>query len=158
MANSLSPIPVGTPIVYPASGAINLFFRQLWEGVRLALGLVPTVGAGYDATNQDGTAGSPTIVYTVTTGGRYRVSYYIRKTVADGVTSSIQFTWNWVENGVAQSLADAALTTDTTGAVASGSKMLFVDANSQLSFSRTYASNTANKMKYLISVRVEQLN
>lgn len=157
MPNALQPIPVKTAIVTPTTGAISLFFRQAWEALRAAVAVVPTVGNGFDTTNQ-GASIAGQLLHTVTAAAKYRVSYYVRKTVADGVSSSLTFVWHWTESGVPQTLTDTALTTDTTGAVASNGKLLDVDANTNLTCDVTYASNTPGLMKFRIAVRVEQLN
>jgi hypothetical protein len=157
MPNALQPIPVKTQIVAPTTGAITLFFRQAWEALRAAIATVPTIGSGIDLTNQSA-ALAGTLLQTVTTAGKYRVSYYIRKTVADGVSSSVGFVWHWTESGVPQTLTDTLLATDTTGAVASNEKLLDVDANTNLTLDVSYASNTPAKMRYRIAVRVEQMN
>lgn len=157
MPSLLNPIPLKTPIVQPKSGAINVFFRQAWETLRAAVAAVSTVGAGVDLTNQ-GAALANVLIYTTPQAGLYRVTYYLRKTVADGVSSSAQFVWHWTESGLPQTLADAALTTDTTGAVASESRLLQVDQAINISCDVNYASNTPAKMKFRLSVRVEQMN
>lgn len=157
MPNALQPIPVKTQIVAPTTGSITLFFRQAWEALRAAIATVPTIGSGIDLTNQSA-ALAGTLLATVTSAGKYRVSYYIRKTVADGVASSVAFTWHWTESGIPQTLADTALVTDTTGAVAGNDKMLDVDANTNLTIDVAYASTTPAKMRYRIAVRAEQMN
>lgn len=157
MPNSLYPIPSGTSIVAPKTGRINIFFRQAWESLRQAVAVVPTVGSGASGTNQ-GAAIAGLVVHTTTVAGLYRVTYYVRKTTADGVSSSVAFTWHWTESAIPQTVADAAVTTDTTGAVKTNSALLDVDANTNLTFDFAYASNTPGQMKFRYQVRVELMN
>jgi hypothetical protein len=155
--NTLTPIPVKMPIVEPKSGAINVFFRQAWESLRAMVASVPTVGVGVDLTDQTA-AIAGTVLYTTPVAGLYRVTYYARKTVADGVSSSFGFVWHWTESAVPQTLNDVANTTDTTGAVSSASKLLQIDANTNVTFDMSYASNTPARMKFRLSVRIELVN
>jgi len=156
MATPPAPIPLRAPIVDKATGAINIFFRQLWEQVRTAVQLVATLGqSDLPATQTAAIVGKQIVV--TTTGALYRVTYYFRKTVADGVSSSLKFRWHWTENGIPLSKDGTALTTDTTGAVASESFLFFCDQAVGITYDIDYASNTPAKMTFESWVRVEQL-
>lgn len=157
MANALEPIPLETRIVDPKTGAITVFFRERWESLRSGVASVPTLSTGYSASNQSA-AIAGAVLFTTLSAGLYRVSYYIRKTVADGVSSSVGFVFHWTESGLPLSLTDTVLATDTTGAVKVGEALLEVDASVNLTFDTSYASNTPAKMRYRIEVRVEQIN
>lgn len=157
MPNTIPPIPLGTQIVFPKRGQITIFFRQLWETLRAAIATVPTVGLGVDLTNQ-GAAIAGAVMYTTAVAGLYRVTYYARKTAADGVSSSFTFVWHWTESALPLTLNDAANAVDTTGAVSSGSKLLQIDANTNVTYDMNYASNTPGTMKFRVSVRIEQIN
>jgi hypothetical protein len=157
MPNTLTPIPLGQKIVEPKTGAITIFFREAWESLRAAVATVPTVGSGIGLTNQS-TALASQLIYTAPVAALFRVSYYIRKTVADGVSSSVGFVWHWTESGLPQTLTDTVLATDTTGAVAANDKLLDVDANTNVTCDISYASNTPGTMRYRFKVRIEQIN
>lgn len=157
MPNTLPPIPLGTKIVFPTGGQITVFFRQLWETLRAAIASVPTVGLGVDVTNQ-GAAIASGVIYTTSAAGLYRVTYYARKTAIDGVSSSFTFVWHWTETAAPQTLNDTANATDTTGAVSSNSKLLQIDANTNVTYDMNYASNTPGTMKFRLSIRIEQVN
>lgn len=156
MAVEIAPIPLGTPIV-AKEGTINIFFRQLWEQLRAAVKVVPTLGTGYSAS---GVAAAivGALLQVTTTGALYRVTYYFRKTTADGVASSLRFRWHWTENGAPLSKDGTANVTDTTAAVSSESFLFFCDQNVGITFDVDYVSNTPGNMKYIIWIRVEQLN
>lgn len=151
---SLAPIPSWAPIT-DSEGLITIFFRQLWEFVRSGWPLVPTA-ANDDQLGLTG-AVSTTELYAPPTAGFVRVSYYAEKRIADGVSSSLQFTWIWTYGGVAHTLSDAALTSDVVGANAENAKTFYVDAGSAVAFSVNYASNTPGKMSYDLHVAAEQV-
>lgn len=154
MPLSLPTIPAGTQIV-ERHGLITTFFRLLWQTLVTSFGLTPD-RAVVQATT---VAASVTtqVAYTTLAAGWYRLSYYLRKTVADGVSSSLTLTWGWTDHGASLSEAQSALTTDTTAAQQSGTKLLYADGSSGLTFAISYASNTPAKMTYDYGVVVEQM-
>ncbi len=156
MPVQVTPIPLKTAIV-EKDGAINIFFRQIWEQLRQAVQGINTLGMGYTASALTA-AIVGALLQTTTTGTLYRVTYYFRKTIADGVNSSLKFRWHWTENGVPLSKDGTALATDTTGASLSESYMFYCDQAVGITFDVDYASNTPAKMTYNIWVRVEQIN
>lgn len=155
MANALGPIPAGVPIVEPEDGTISDFFRLRWEQLVSSSQEVGTKGTSLSI--GQAAAIVTTAVLTVIGAGLYRISYYMRKTAADGVASSLTFTYGWVESGVPLTEAAAALVTDTTAAQQSGSKLVRADANTDITFSVAYASNTPGAMQFRIDVAVEAL-
>ena len=154
MPQSLAIIPVGVPIV-EEDGSITTFFRLRWNDLIAGFQTTPTV-ASVQATAQ--AASMATVAaWTTRTDGIYRISYYMRKTTADGVSSSLTFTWGWTETAVPLTESAAALTTDTTAAEQSGSKVVSADSATDLTYAVTYASNTPGNMKFRINVVVERL-
>lgn len=154
MASTLAPIPEGTQIVDKA-GAITIFFRLRWDDLIQAAGLTPTV-ARVALTGQTA-AIVTTAAFTTLAAGSYEISYYLRKTVADGVNSSATVTVGWTESGIALSESAAALVTDTTSAQQSGIKTVDCDAATDITYAVAYASNTPAKMTFRITVIVKRL-
>lgn len=155
MPVTISEIPSGVQIV-EEGGEINLFFRLRWEEVRaLAQAAASIAQQVYPGTQN--AAIPTTAAYTTPNGGAFRISYYLRKTVADGVASSLTFTYHWTESGVPLSESAAALVTDTTTAQQSGAKVVNADANTDLAFAVAYTSTTPGAMKFLLTVTVEWL-
>lgn len=152
---TLAPIPEGVPIV-DRLGAITDFFRLRWQSLIDGFQLAGVVAAvqllGQTA------AIVPTSAYLTKAAGLYRVSYYARKTVADGVASSFTFTWGWTESALPLTEPATALVLDTTGAEQSGSKLVWADALTDLTYQVAYASTTPAKMTYRINVTVEHLS
>lgn len=155
MPRTLDPLPPYAKIVDRLTGEITDFFRLRWAQLQEAFFQAPTIETAEDSGLT--AAVSTTTVFTVLTNGLYRVSYYLRKTVADGVSSSLTFTWGWTENGTPLTEADAALTTDTASAQKSNQKLFYADASSNITFAIAYASNTPATMTYRYYVTVEQL-
>lgn len=155
MPQSLAPIPQGVAIVEPKGGSITEFFRLRWQSLVDGFQISPDVAAIALAGKTAAIAAAS--AFLTKSAGWYRVSYYMRKTVADGVSSSLTVTLGWTESGVPLTEAGAALATDTTSAQQSGSKSFWADAGVDLTYAVAYASNTPNKMTYRIDVLVEQL-
>lgn len=145
MPRSLDLIPQGQPIT-DDDGAASLFFRLRWEALKNGFPQSPTIdsltGAGLTA------ALPATAIYTTSTDGMFRLSCYLRKTVADGMSSSLTVTFGWVESGIAQSLTLAALTADTVAAIQTASATVRADAFTDLTIAIAYASNTPGVMTY----------
>ena len=127
----------------------------MWQALRDSMVRTPTEarinGSGQTA------ALATTTIRTTLIQADYEVSYYIRKTAADGVSSSLTVTLSWTENGVAQTRAFAALTTDTTAANQSAVIPILADATTDITIAISYASNTPNAMTYLYRAGVQRL-
>jgi LDH2 family malate/lactate/ureidoglycolate dehydrogenase len=151
---SLTPIPADTPIV-DKKGAINFFFRLAWQALIDAFQQVPTVAAIERLAQA--AALVTTGLYTTRAAGLYRISWYLRKTVADGVSSSLTVTLGWTESALALTEAAPALATDTVTAQQSGSKLVYADESTDLTIAVAYASNTPGAMKWRLDASVEAL-
>ncbi len=158
MATSvLSPIPAQTEIT-DSQGRITEFFRLRWEELRNTFRLAPTVATvTVPAGSLTGAATIPTTaVFTTLQAGTYRLTYYIRKTAADGVASSLTVTLGWSDTlGLSQ--AFAALVVDSTSAFQTGTITVDADAVTDLTYAVLYAS-TGGNMRFKIKVFVEQLS
>lgn len=150
----LGEIPIDVEIT-ESGGPVTLFFRELWQQLQGMVGKIATV-ATTELTNQ-AAAIVTTRAYLVQTPGIYRIAYYVRKTVADGVSSSLTVTLGWTDHGVPLTEAGAALAADLVTAQQSGSKLVYADGNSDLTFAVAYASNTPGTMRFQLEVSVEQL-
>lgn len=155
MTRSLSPIPTFAPIV-DTQGQITTFFRLLWQALIGGWAQVPTAATPIAKTGQSASIVTSTLLATPA-AGLYRVSWYLRKTVADGVASSLTMTIGWTDSGVSLTKSGSALTTDSTTAEQDGAFTVYADAASDLTYAVAYASNTPGKMTYDVRVSVEQL-
>lgn len=154
MPKSLSPIPGGVAIV-DAKGLILDFFRLRWQELIDGFQTTPTVAAL--VASAQSAAVVTTSAFLTKARGRYRVSYYLRKTLADGVASSLTVTVGWTEGGVAQSQTFAALVLDSVLAEQDRVITLRVDAQVDITVAIAYASTTPNRMTYVYDVTVEAL-
>ena len=154
MPQSLGPLPQGVTLVAEDLSPTT-FFRLLWQALRDSMTRTPTEarisGSGQTA------ALATTAIFTTTLQADYHVGYYIRKTTADGVSSSLTVTLGWTANGVAQTRVFAALTTDTTGANQSAVIPILADALTDITIAIAYASNTPAAMAYLYRASVQRL-
>ena len=149
-----APIPLKTQIVDQA-GAITVFFRQRWEELRQQILGVAARGIFSVAGKNAAIAGQ--VIYTVQTAGLYRVTFTARRTTADGVASTLTFTWHYTDGGTPVSPAEAVNGTDSTGSLYTASRLFPADANSNLTFDMAYTSNTPGQMVYKVSVTAEQV-
>lgn len=154
MPQSLGPLPMGLAIV-EKDGGPSAFFRLLWQGVRDSFVQTPTEirisGSGQTA------ALALTTIRTTTVAAIFEIDYYIRKTTADGVSSSLTVTLGWLENSVAQTRVFAALTTDAVTANQSAVIPVLADALSNITIEIAYASNTPGQMVFRYEAAVKRL-
>lgn len=155
MPNVLAPIPVLAAIVNPKEGTITNFFRLRWQS--LIDGFQQSNNVANTPVTAQTAAITTTNAYVTLAAGLYRVSYYMRKTAADGVSSSLAFTLGWTDNGVPVTYTNPALTLDSVVAVQSGSSVVYADANAAITFAVAYASNTPGKMTYNLYIVIESL-
>lgn len=157
MPQVLPTIPVNMEIV-DAKGRINTFFRLLWQNLVSGSVQTPTI-ATFTTGAVDKTAAVVTsALYTALANGKYRVSFYLRKTIADGVNSSATVTIGWVDRGAALTFAFAALALDTATAYQSDElPMINVDLATDITIAIAYSSNTPAKMAYYCVAAVEFL-
>lgn len=152
----IAPIPSAVAFVDPKDGTLTEFGRLRWEEVRQLqtqspIAVDPIAGAGL-------TAALPvTTLITTLQSGMYRVSVYLRKTVADGVASSLTPTIAFTEHGTTLAQTGAALTVDTTTANQGYVFTVYSDANADIQASVAYASNTPATMTWRYEFRVEYL-
>lgn len=150
MPQSLTIIPESLPIVNTDgdnAGTITEFFRLAWESLRTLVQVTPLATTPLLLTGQK--ASIPTTdVYAVIIDGLYELKYYIRKTAADGVSSSLTVTLGWIESGIPFTEVQPTITVDTTNAEQSGSKLIHADVNSALTIAVAYASNTPAAMVF----------
>ena len=154
MPIALAPIPTGVPIT-ERDGTVTDFFRLRWQ--ELLDGFLKTGAVAAIERTGENAAIATTAAFTTISEGLYRVSWYVRKTTADGVSSSLTVTLGWTHRAVALTEAGAALATDAVTAQQSGSKLIRADASSDITFAVAYASNTPGQMVYEINVICEQV-
>jgi hypothetical protein len=154
MPRQINIIPADTKIV-DQNGAITLFFRLAWQSLVNAFQLAATRASLAELTK--GAAIGTTIAWTTAQAGVFRVSWYLRKTVADGVSSSLTITIGWTDKAAAETQAGAALAADTNVAQQNGSVVVRADANTSLTYAVAYASNTPGAMKFDVVVVVEEM-
>lgn len=154
MPQSLQPLTAGV-VIADGDGTPTSVFRQAWQAIRDSMVRTPTEARISDSGLTAALA--TTTIRTTTLQADYEASYYIRKTTADGVSSSLTVTLGWTENGAALTRVFAALTTDTTAANQSAVIPILADANTDITIAIAYASNTPATMAYLYRAAVKRL-
>lgn len=155
MPPEISPLYLSVPITQQDKP--NLFFIQQFSRLLAAVLSVSTLGEGYTASAQTaGKTGEP--LQTTVVQALYRFTYYLDKTVADGVSSSLRVTLYWTENGQPRSHQFTNFTTDAAGANQSETLLFYCDASVGITFDLAYASNTPGAMTYDAWMRLEQMN
>lgn len=157
MTQSLDSPPYKADVVETSRKMTGDWIRWLnvfWDRVFAA---ILAVGNGVSVTDQSASIGTTT-AFTVTQGALYRLSWYIRVTVADGVSSSAQLTITWREGAHTSSKTFTALTGDTTSTYDGAVWPFYADSGTQITYAVAYASNTPLKMRYRAALAVEQLS
>lgn len=129
---------------------LQLFWARLSSAVQF-------VGKTVALTDQSAAIAATTL-QTVTQGGLYRVSWYARVTVADGVSSSVQLTLTWREGSHTSTKTFTALTGDTTSTYDGLVWPFYADSGTVVQYSVAYASNTPLKMRYRLAMATELVN
>lgn len=152
----LPEIPLGQSIV-DGAGAINLYFRLIWERLRLGSQLTPTVAnAGPSAVKN--AALPPTTIFTVQQGGQYLVAWLLKRKTADGVASTLQATIGWTEDGAALTHVGRLMNTDSvTTDPTDAPVMVTADPNSDITIAVAYFSTTPGNMTYTTATAALQL-
>jgi hypothetical protein len=117
----------------------------------------PELRTAVTLTAQNAAIGATPIPLASVTAGRYRISFYVRITTADAVSSSLTVTLGWTDSGIACTQSGAALTGNAVTTTQSGSIVVQSDANAPLTYSVAYTSNTPGTMQYRLSVVCESL-
>lgn len=130
---------------------LQVFFSRVFSAIQ---------GVGSPVVSQgDQSAAIPTtVLFTVTQSACYRLSWYLRVVVADGVSSSAQVTVTWREGSHTSTKTFPALTGDTTSTYDAAVWPFYADSGTQVTFAIAYASNTPAKMHYRRAVALEQLS
>ena len=148
-------IPLGTPIVDPQDGTITAFFRLRWDSVQQATQVLPAIGAATITVPQAGAIGT-TRLFTARVAGFYVLLAYLRKTTPAAGSSSLQLTWGWTDHGTPLTDAQPALTTDTSISNQSLMRVVYADANSDVTYSLAYASSPPG-MQYVLALGAQQV-
>ena len=155
MPQSLGLLPQGARIADESGGATP-FFKQLWATIRDSMVRTPTEANTQVASGLTAALATTTLL-TTPVAGFYRVTVYVEKTVAGGVSSSLTPTIGWTRAGLARTFAGAALATDAAGANASYSHTVYADEAIAITLAVAYASNVAATMMWSGWASVERM-
>lgn len=124
----------------------GIYFRNLRED----LNSTPIVQESFSVATQNASIGTTTIT-TPTADGYFVFQYYAAVTTpatTGAATSSLTVTLGWVDGGVTKSKSFAAMTGNTTGTTDSNDYLIASDGGAPITYSTTYASDTAGQMVY----------
>lgn len=165
MSTIAQPIPHRAPVcdvdVNPSTGRernTNLMsstWIQYLLGIKEDLQHTNTRLRGESLAAQSASLGSTPLPLPALAAGLYRVSYYARITQPATTSSSLIVTIAFTDGSVACFLAGAALATNTSASVQSGTFLIRSDAASPISYSTTYVSVGATPMQYRLDLTVE---
>ena len=157
MSASFDPPPWLSTVVDPSrilSGDWTRWVGLLWLRVRAGAVLV---GSAVNLTNQS-TSKSTTTAFTTVQTGLYRISTYLRVTVADGVASSTTLTLTWREGSQTVTKAFTVVNGDTVTTFETQSVLVGADSGTVITYAVAYTSTTPAKMRYRFSLTVEQVS
>lgn len=127
----------------------QVFFARVFSAVQ-------NVGSAVSKTEQSA-ALATTTAFTVTQSAAYRLSWYMRITTVDAVSSSAQLTITWREGSHTSTKTFTALTGNTTSTYDGDVWPFYADSGTLVTYAVSYASNTPLAMRYRLSLNVEQL-
>jgi len=87
--------------------------------------------------------------------GLYQLSIWSLVEVPDGVSSSVQVTITYTSHGVVQTFVGTNVNGDTTTSKSQQTVPLWIDEGTAVTYETAYASNTANKMEYQLSIALQ---
>lgn len=103
-----------------------------------------------------GAAIASTTLLTTAGAGLFRVSWYVRITTADAVSSSVTVTISWTDvTGCSKTFT--AITGNTTTTTDSGSVTIRPGTATAIKYSTAYASNTPGVMRHSLELSAEQV-
>jgi|SRR5580765_1030892 len=154
----LDPPPTIAPVTTPKTGALTT------DWTRWLLALFGTVsnqaivlGTRINLTNQGASLPLTAFPTPALTGGLVRVSWYLRITATDPVSSAINVTIGYTESHIALTIPSAPLTGNTLTTVQTGTVLVLTDQGSAVTYRTTYASNTPGTMRCRFAAVVEQV-
>jgi hypothetical protein len=152
---ALAPIPASTPIADPKDGTITTFMRLRWQQLVDGWGQSATANT-VSAINQSA-ALAATVILTPLQSGLYRVTWYLRRMVADPGGSSALLTLTWLDlDARPLTYPGLAWPSDAADAWVSETKLLRCLAASDLRVAVAYTS-AAGLMRYDLQIVVEQV-
>lgn len=155
----LEPAPYKNEIGKPGSGAMSGPWQDFFQLVLLPRlqNAAPNL-VTVPLTAQSASIGATNLIPLAV--GLFRISWYSRITTAASISSSLQVTVQTSDVGVAIAQSGAAVTTNTTASIQSGSVLMACSAadgsGTPLQFLVTYAS-AGTAMKFKLTVTTEQL-
>lgn len=114
------------------------------------------IGDPISLTGQAASIGTTPVTSETLTAGLYRLTYYIRITTADGVSSSVRLNMAWVDGSATCTHSFLDVTGDTTGTTESETRMVDISAP-PITFTVTYVSNTPGAMQYKLLIALESV-
>src|SRR5262245_1405426 len=128
------------------------WFGQLFGIIQAA---AIRLGSTLVLTNRNAAIATTPIPLPALGGGPYRLTGILQVTAVDGVSSSVGLVFGWT-NGVSLTKTFTPLTGDTLTTTDSFT-VTVPTTSSVLTYATSYASNTPNKMKYLLEITVESI-
>lgn len=109
-------------------------------------------------TGQTASIGTTAIPAGALAAGLYRISYWARVTTAATTSSSLTVSAIVTSGAAVCTLADTALTGNTTASASSQTWLVKIDAATPVSYAAIYASVGATAMRYELSVTLERVD
>lgn len=140
---------------YPATPRFRTWLRNLRTTVDLSQSVRKSIpltskNAALPITSMDGGT---------LNAGLYVVSWYATVTVPAGVSSSMQVSIAWVDQGVPKSWTAPAMTGNSVATVQGDQRIMFyTDASSPVSYSVAYASTPADAMMYDLRIVLQSVS
>lgn len=148
-----NPLP-GKPPLVTLSQSWSFYFRDQRDYLgQLPVSVTPRAVMALDTNDAIGT----TTIITPEQDGLYSIEYYLAIITADGVSSSAQVVAGWTDQTVGKTKTFTAIAGNTTTTTGSERYLFQADAGAPITYSVTYASNTANAMHFNLYLVVQSV-
>jgi len=155
---ALDPPPTISPITNPKTGSATADWTRWLLALFGTVSAQPTVlGTRVSLTKQNASIGVTPFPTPALAGGLVRVSWYLRITTVDPVSSSVNVTIGYTESHLALSVSSTPVVGNSLTSVQTGTTILMTDQGTAVTYSTTYASNTPGTMQYRFAAVVEQV-
>jgi hypothetical protein len=155
---ALDPPPTISPITMQQGSTLSSDWTRWMLALWGTVSAQPIViGTRLNLTKQNAAIPQTAFPSPALRGGLYRITWYVRITTPDPVSSSVALTIGFSDSGLALTIPIPALTGNTVLSVLSGTTIVFSDQATAMTYATTYASNTPGTMKYRLAAAVEQV-
>src|SRR5678815_1225582 len=162
------PAPFGEPIAKqprsnfkpgtdPQAGMMTLAWINFFTAQNNQLDSITVTANAHSVTDQTGSVGATDITNGAIHGGQYRLSWWYGVTTPNGISSSLQVSFDYTYRGSVRTITGPTLVGNTTSEASDDVRFIPVDGNTPVRYTVTYASGAGAPMLYDLVIALEQV-